>query len=816
MPQDYAAVNQQDGDLEQRQGPSSSSSKPTSSYLEPALKWIAEAVGSSKGENAPLINRGKGTLDLPRKTIRKIIVTVCSIVGVIFIIGAVITWAVMCNGEEPKAPPKKKLTDPEKIVVGVPSSDSVREYLRTYTSEPHLAGTDADKRQAEWTRDKFLEFGISDTKIETYYPLLNYPLEQRLAIVSGPEELRYEASLKEDIVDEDKTSSNPNATAIFHGYSKNGTALGPVVYANYGRFEDFQLLVDRGINLQGTIALMRYGGAFRGLKLRAAEQFGCIGGLVYSDPLDDGPVAKQNYDSPAKAYPEGPWRPPSSVQRGSVQYASIVTGDPTTPGWAATENAERIERDESPGMTQIPSLPLSYKDALPLLRATQSRGVCDGEDWAGGLEGIEYCSGPTEGDVYLANIVEDKITPIWNVIGRIEGNEEPDRAIILGNHRDAWVFGAVDPSSGSAAMLELVRTLGILVKKGWKPRRTIIIASWDAEEYGMVGSTEWVEDHRDWLNEEAIAYVNVDMGVGGSQFMARGCPSLRQVVYEVTREVLDPGSNNDQTIYEAWRQQTNEDTPEFGLLGSGSDFIGFISHIGISSLDFAFRGDYGVYHSNYDSFHWMEKFGDPTFKYHETLVKIWGLLALRLADDRILPLYPGDYSTELGKYVKKLPIYESFAGPLETYETFGGPYKPFFKSLKKLAKATRRFERRRGRLEGRLEDEFGNATDTELPSVIFKRMKEANERLMHFERGFIDPDGLKDRPWFKHVIYAPEIDTGYSSQVFPALAEAFKSGDTEQIGLAIQQTTSRIAAATELLKADYDGDDDEDDDDDDD
>ena len=213
------------------------------------------------------------------------------------------------------------------------------------------------------------------------------------------------------------------------------------------------------------------------------------------------------------------------------------------------------------------------------------------------------------------------------------------------------------------------------------------------------------------------------------------------------------------------------------------------------------------------SFHWMEKFGDPTFKYHETLVKIWGLLALRFADERLLPMHPGDYAVELGKYVKKLPMYESLSGPMEVYETFGGPYKPFFKSLKKLTKATRRFERRRGRLEGRLEEEFNNFTDSELPSVIYNRMKEANERLMHFERGFIDPEGLKDRAWFKHVIYAPDISTGYASQIFPALSEAFKTGDAEQIGLAVQQTAQRIAAATELLKSDYDDDDDDDDDD---
>ncbi|KAI9492132.1 hypothetical protein BDB00DRAFT_977223 [Zychaea mexicana] len=814
MPQDYSSTkHQNDGDLEQSQeGPSSSSSssppqrpnKNVPPFLEPAMKWILEAVGSSKGEYAPLINRGKGTLELPRKTRRKVIVTVAAIVGTLFIIGGLIAYTIMHSGGEKKhrAP---RFTDPEKVIIDVPSSISVREFLRTYTSEAHLAGSEADKRQAEWTRDKFIEFGISDTKIETYYPLLNYPIDRQLAIVSGPEELRYKASLKEDVVEEDKTSFDPDAVPTFHGYSKNGTALGPVVYANYGRVEDFQFLVDRGVNLKGTIALMRYGGAFRGLKVRAAEQFGCIGALIYSDPIDDGPVGKENHNNPALSYPGGPWRSPSSVQRGSVQYASLLTGDPLTPGWAATEHAERLNRDDSPGLPQIPSLPLSYQDALPLLRATQNHGVCEGEDWAGGLDQIEYCSGPSEGNVYLANIVDDHTAPIWNVVGRIEGAEEPEHAVILGNHRDAWVYGAVDPSSGSAAMLELVRTLGALLKKGWKPRRTIIIVSFDAEEYGMVGSTEWVEDHRDWLNEHASVYVNVDMGVSGPNFMAKACPSLRQVLYDVTSQVEDPRSNGG-SVYEAWRQLTNADTPAVGQLGSGSDFVAFISHVGISSVDFRFEGDYGVYHSNYDSFHWMEKFGDPTFKYHETLVKIWGLLTLRLSDDPVLPLYPGDYSAEIKEYAEKLPI----------YETFGGPYKPFLKSLKKLTKATRRFERRRGRLVERLEEEFSNSTDSDLPSVLSKRMRVANERLTHFERGFIDPEGLKGRPWFKHILYAPHILTGYQSQVFPALSEALESGDTEEIGQAIQQTAGRIRAAIELLKADFDDDEDDDDDDDDD
>lgn len=345
------------------------------------------------------------------------------------------------------------LSNAEKLILELPSNQSVHDYLKKYTSVAHLAGTENDKQQAEWTRDQFESFGL-DAKIDTYWPLLNYPIAHRFAIVSGPKKFRYEAKLTEDPVGEDETSKNPNVIPTFHGYSKNGTVTGRVVYANYGRVQDFQFLKDQNIELEGTIALVRYGGSFRGLKVRAAEVFGCAGVLIYSDPIDDGPLNKDERNgNPAESYPKGPWRSKSSAQRGSVQYLSLVTGDPLTPGYAATEHAERINPEDSPGLAKIPSLPLSWEDALPILQATQGLGVKGGDDWAGGLEEVDYFSGPTEGEAILINHIENKITPIWNVIARIPGTEEADKAIILGNHRDAWVYGAVDPSSGSASLV---------------------------------------------------------------------------------------------------------------------------------------------------------------------------------------------------------------------------------------------------------------------------------------------------------------------------------------------------------------------------
>ncbi|KAI8981818.1 hypothetical protein BDF20DRAFT_818507 [Mycotypha africana] len=650
----------------------------------------------------------------------------------------------------------------------LPSIKRVKSFLKNYTSEPHLAGTETDKKQAIWTREKWNEFGIPDTKIETYYPLLNYPISRRLAIVSGPEYLRYNATMEEAIVDEDNDTINPNIVPLFHGYSKNGTAKGPVIYANYGRLEDFQFLVDQGVQVEGTIALVRYGGTLRGLKVRAAEQYGCVGVLIYSDPIDDGPIDKDSTLNPPESYPEGPWRSARSAQRGSVEYLPLNVGDPLTPGIPALENATRIPMEESNALPKIPSLPLSWHDALPLLRATQDHGVFGEFDWRGGLENVDYFSGPSEGLVEMENIVAYNVTPIWNVIGRIEGSMEPHRAIILGNHRDAWVYGAVDPSSGSAVLMEIARVLGQMLQIGWRPKRTIILASWDAEEYGLIGSTEWVEDHKEWLEQEGAVYVNCDAGISGPYFKAGASPSLNQLLYEVTSMVMDPSTGK--SVYEAWGEHTNKTgipspRPFVDILGSGSDFTAFLDHLGIASIDIGFEGDYGVYHSIYDDFHWMEKFGDPDFTYHQAMVKIWGLLALRLADDLILPLHPSDYAVELTKYVHQLYIHSA----PHTYPTLK-------KSVNALVKAASSFEESWVQIQQKL-TRFNGEDSPQIPAKWSKRIEKMNDRLTAFEKGLIDPQGIKGREWFKHVVYAPGLWTGYAGQTFPAVAEAFDAKD---------------------------------------
>ncbi|KAI9284731.1 hypothetical protein BC943DRAFT_325479 [Umbelopsis sp. AD052] len=659
---------------------------------------------------------------------------------------------------------RQELTSDEakNIILDTPNSFKLREYLVNYTSVAHVAGTESDRLQAEWTRDKLVEFGIPDVEIETYWPLLNYPKNHRVAIVSGPEHLHYEAKLREDVAPGDDTSKRQDDVPTFHGYSKGGNVTAPIIYVNYGRIEDFRLLASRGVQINGTIALVRYGENFRGLKVTAAEKFGCVGVLIYSDPIDDGPVSKPGIENPAKPYPEGPWRARSSVQRGSVQPFSLMAGDPLTPGYAAKENVTRLAINETIGIAKIPSMPISWEDAVPLFKALVGHGRVI-ESWKGGLDNAMYFYGPSVAEVNLVNEIENKITPIWNVIGKIQGREKGAKAIVLGNHRDAWVYGAIDPSSGSAIMLELARTFGILLKHGWKPRRTIIFASWDAEEYGMVGSTEWVEDHKEWLDNKAICYLNVDMAVSGPHFAATGSPSLNQLLYEVTKQVPDPKTHL--SIYDTWLKDSKDhaDEPFVGTLGSGSDYVAFVDHVGIASVDIRFTGEFGVYHSNYDSLYWMDHFGDPTYQYHVALTQIWGLMAFHLANDRLLNMNAKPYAVfiaEQYRILKKLT-------PLRDFSNLESAIKSFIDAADILDAQVLLFK------EGRGKTPIGDI----------------NSRLSFFERRFIDPEGIQGRDWFKHVIIAPGLWTGYAAQTFPAIVEAIENGNET----AITHTMNRAA-----------------------
>ncbi|KAI0239377.1 Vacuolar protein sorting-associated protein 70 [Massospora cicadina] len=603
----------------------------------------------------------------------------------------------------------------------LPSARSVRSHLRHITEKQHLAGK--GRELAEWMAMKFESYELS-TETKVYYPYLNYPAEHRVAI-SEPPELAFEAQIREDIVPEDPTSWRPDEVPAFHGYSASGEVTARLVYVNYGRQEDFKALEQKGISVKGKIVLARYGKIFRGLKVRAAEELGAVGVLIYSDPADDG-------FGRGKVYPEGPFRPESGIQRGSVQYISIYPGDPLTPGIAATEEAPRLRLEEALSMPKIPSLPLSYGDVYPLLRALAGEGVRVtklGMDWEGGLN-ISYWSGPSEAKVQLTNRVTGDILPIYNVIATIPGEEEPDREVILGNHRDAWVFGAVDPGSGSASLLEIARTFGVLLKRGWRPRRTLKLCSWDAEEYGLVGSTEYVEDHAPELHKKAVAYINVDT-FEGSFLSARGSPSLQAVFERVAKNISDPSQAN-RTLYDNWVAELGE--PRLAALGSGSDYTPFFQHLGVASLDLGFHQESGVYHSNYDSFHYMEKFGDPGFHQHLALIQLWGKVAVALSDDAVLPFNLTWYGHELSRLAK-----ETQASLKGKAKKRGVDFKPVINASQDVVDASIFAKLKRGAHQPKRVCPDGDAD-------CQGRLRAINDQLAFFERKLVDPKATAPKP----------------------------------------------------------------------
>ncbi|KAJ1951296.1 Vacuolar protein sorting-associated protein 70 [Linderina macrospora] len=685
--------------------------------------------------------------------------------------------------------------DAGSIFLGLTSTERLRENLAKYTSKTRVGGK--NKEFAEYTRDCFLQLGL-DTQISEYYPWLNYPVDQRVALFNATtSEVLFEAGLKEDVIPGDPASSDPNNLPAFHGYSADGNVTGQLVYANYGSVDDFKALKAAGISVKDKIVLVRYGNLFRGLKVHGAELEGARGVLIYSDPAEDGYVQ-------GPVYPEGPWRPESSFQRGSVQRMTVYPGDPLTPGYAATEDAPRLDPSKATNINHIPSLPLSHRDAEPLLRALKGQGKQAsevGDNWVGGLtsKGVEYWTGPSELNVNLLNKVEYKTMPIQNVIGKIRGSEEPNRAIIIGNHFDSWSAGAADPASGSAALLEIAYGLGQLLKLGWRPRRTIILASWDAEEYFTVGSTEWVEDNLDWLRAEAVAYLNVDMAVAGHDFTASASPILKDILYDVTKKVHHP--NSTESVYSMWAKKllgkgSVEEVPSFGKklrvkkprppvhpLGSGSDYTAFMAHAGISSIDMRFSGQESTYHSNYDNFNWMVQNVDPDMKYHEAITQIWGLMAIQLATDPVLDLNPVAYAKEIKQYV--VQIEKMLASKLHKSNKY--KHKDMdavvAKKLRHVRKAqqllltnARAIEQDKKRLL-RVYGENCEMGSKRRQAICVHLRKQINDCTMRLERQFLNPEGIPGREWYKHILASPGRWMGYESQVFPALAEAIEDND---------------------------------------
>ncbi|KAG7984173.1 hypothetical protein I3843_04G144900 [Carya illinoinensis] len=631
---------------------------------------------------------------------------------------------------------------------------SISNHLHTLTRRPHVAGSEANAEAAAYVLSIFTSSNIQ-SHIASYEVSLTYPVSRSLTLARPPPEPPTTFNLRQEIYDGDPYADVADQVQpTFHAYAKSGNVSGPVVYVNYGRVEDYMTLKEMGVNVSGAIALAKYGKIYRGDIVKTAYAAGAIGVLVYTDRKDYG-----GGGGDVRWFPDDKWMPPSGVQVGSV-YKGL--GDPTTPGWASTRECERLSEEEvekGGDVPLIPSLPVSAADGETILRSIGGQ-VAD-EDWQGSKDAPTYRLGPGPGIVHLNYTGKQIIGTIQNVIGVIEGAEEPDRFVILGNHRDAWTFGAVDPNSGTAALLEIAERLGKMQKKGWKPRRTIVLCNWDAEEYGLIGSTEWVEENRETLASRAVAYLNVDCAVSGPGFHASATPQLDELLKRATQQVQDP-DNSSQSIYDSWVSSNNSLLIE-RLGDGGSDFAAFVQHVGIPAVAMFFGGGYPVYHSMYDDFIWMEKYGDPMFRRHVAVASVWGLVALWLADEEFLPYNYLSYSQELQMYTKELEDRISDKNVSLT---------PLFKSIEELTKAATTVNNQIKEMKERK----GWASIWNKDPL---KVRELNDRQMMTERAFTDRDGLYGRSWYKHLIYGPSEHDDYGSSFFPGIDYAIEKAKTE-------------------------------------
>ncbi|MGO9590875.1 MAG: M28 family metallopeptidase [Candidatus Acidiferrales bacterium] len=661
----------------------------------------------------------------------------------------------------------------------IPDASHAEDDLRHLTSQPHLAGTEASHQVAEWLRDQYKSFGF-DAQIASYSAWLPQPREVQLELVKP---VRKQLATPEAPFDGDPATYDERAVRAFNIYSPSGDVTAPVVYANYGTLEDYRELASLGVSVEGKVVLARYGEGYRGIKAKLAEEHHAAALIIYSDPEEDGYAA-------GDPYPQGPWRPMSGIQRGSILYTQIYPGDPLTPGVAAVSDAQRLAPDAASDLPHIPTMPINAQDAAVILGTLRGKHVPHG--WQGGLPFTYHVGGSRDTQVHMKLVMDYAERPLYDVIATLHGTSD-DQWVILGNHHDAWVFGAADPGSGTAAMLETGRALGELVRSGWKPRRTIVICHWDGEEPGLLGSTEWVEANRAELQSKAVAYINTDVGVAGPDFAASATPSLKDLLRAATREVADPETGG--SVYDSWLQSTEnvkeKEKPSgtgsqavtveasvkapVGDLGAGSDFSPFFDYAGIPSIDLGFGGDYGVYHSIYDDFYWMKHFGDPTFDYHVALARILGTIALRLDEADILPFNYASYASAIQRNVDDL------AARADRHPDEAGLLKPVEQASEQFAASATR------------------ATDAlrmvSTASIDPSNAEEINRALPEVEQALLVPDGLVGRPWFKHTVYAPGSYAGYASEMMPGITEALDRDDP----VTLRQEADSLSAA--LLRA---------------
>ena len=683
----------------------------------------------------------------------------------------------------------------------IPSPDEERRQHRIFTQAPHVAGSKRNNELAEYIRDEWTKQGLEDVIIRRYDVYGTNPKSASLEMIAPT---HYQATLREAPLDADPDSKNPAISGAWLGMSISGEVTAPVVYAHSGNLEDYDFLRQNGISVKGKIVLVRYSNpySYRGFKALTAQREGAAAMLVYSDPADDGYTQ-------GKVDPDGPWGPEYHIQRGSITYDFMVPGDPQTPGWASVPGAKRIPIEDAVSAPKIMALPLSWHDAKPLLENMDGPLAprdWKGQNWQGGLP-IQYHLGGERVKVHLKIEMENGLQPYYVVEGRIRGSELPDEWIVLGNHRDAWVFGGVDPSSGTASMMELTRALGKLKQQGMRPRRTIIVCSWDGEEVGLTGSTEWGEQFADELRQKAVAYINVDEATSGANFHGQAVASLAPMLVEASRSLQDPSGK---PLYEAWkatveREKAGQRSTQFAdsgvvndsladtRIGSGSDHTVFLNFIGVPVLGLGFEGDYGVYHSAYDDFFWMNHFGDPGYRYHTLMSQLWGVTALRLANADLLPFDFATYASNIRQFVNDL-------AKANEKNMWGQP-----------PSAVRSSEARQPQLDlkpilGEI-DAF-EAVGKQLNESLTRKLAAGpidpnlalilNHGMMQVERNWLNPDGIPGRPWFKHTLYGARFT--YAHLELPGLTEAVEKQDWTTARQQAEILTHALQKNTKLLE----------------
>ncbi|HXY25020.1 MAG TPA: transferrin receptor-like dimerization domain-containing protein [Candidatus Acidoferrum sp.] len=690
----------------------------------------------------------------------------------------------------------------EEKLRAIPSPENLRAYMKQLSAHPHHVGSKYDKDNADWLLGKYKEFGL-DAHIEQFDVLFPTPKERVVELVEGGP--KFVAKLQEPALKEDPTSGQQDEQLpTYNAYSIDGDVTAPLVYVNYGVPEDYEQLERMGVSVKGKIVIARYFHSWRGIKPKVAAEHGALGCLIYSDPHEDGFME-------GETFPQGAYRPPDGVQRGSVADMPFYPGDPLTPGVGATKDAKRLKIEEAPTITKIPVLPISYGDAQPLLAALTGRVAP--ESWRGGLA-ITYHVGPGPAKVHLKVKSNWDIKPVYDVIAKIPGATFPDEWVIRGNHHDGWVNGAEDPTSGQVAILEEARALGELVKGGWKPKRTIIYCSWDGEEPGLLGSTEWAEQHYDELRAHAVAYINSDAN-GRGYFFVEGSHTLEKLSNDVARDVTDP-----ETKLSVWKRGQLREIADAGspsereeirgradlripALGSGSDFTAFLQHDGVASLNFGFGGEDGggIYHSIYDDFYWYTHFSDTDFVYGRALAQAGGTAVMRLADADLLPFDFGDFADTVQRYLKELKalaqksqdeIRERNREIEEgVFKATNDPRRPLVPPSVEAVPPHLNFAPFENAVDllnrsaGEYRKAFEQANANGGAALASASLAEVNKLLIESERRLTNAEGLPNRPWFKHQLYAPGFYTGYAVKTVPAVREAIELKQWKQADEAI-------------------------------